>query len=143
MIPWLEYGFELVGEAGDGEIALPLIREIKPDVLITDIKMPFMDGLALSKLVKKELPATKIVIVSGYDDFEYAQQAISLGVECYLLKPISRNKFIEVLEDVRTKCENENIQKMYYMKFKNEIQEYEQHSRRDLFDTLVSGQVNI
>ena len=143
MIPWAEYGFELVGEAGDGEIALPMIREIKPDILITDIKMPFMDGLALSKFVKKELPSTKIIIVSGYDDFEYAQQAISLGVECYLLKPISKKSFIEVLEDIRKKCENENAQRTYYTKFRNEIQEYEQLSRRDFFDTLVSGQVNI
>lgn len=143
MVPWGEYGFELAGEAGDGEIALPLIREVKPDILITDIKMPFMDGLALSKFVKKELPSTKIVIISGYDDFEYAQQAISLGVECYLLKPISRKSFIEVLEDIRTKCENENAQKTYYTKFKNEIQEYEQYSRRNFFETLVSGHMNV
>ncbi|MFU0828521.1 MAG: Stage 0 sporulation A-like protein [Lachnoclostridium sp.] len=143
MIPWSEYGYELVGEAGDGEIALPLIRKMMPDVLITDIKMPFMDGLALSKFVKKELPNTKIVIVSGYDDFEYAQQAISLGVERYLLKPISRSNFIEVLKDIRTKYEAENEQKIYYEKFRNEIQEYEQYSRRDFFETLVSGHFSI
>ncbi|WFR55042.1 response regulator [Anaerocolumna sp. AGMB13025] len=143
MIPWGEYGFELVGEAGDGEIALPVIREKKPDILITDIKMPFMDGLDLCKIVKKELPSTKIIIVSGYDDFDYAQQAISLGVESYLLKPISKLKFIEVLQEIRTKCENENLKRTYYNKFKNEIQEYEQLSRRDFFDTLVSGQVNL
>jgi two-component system response regulator YesN len=143
MIPWGEYGFELVGEAGDGEIALPDIREKKPDILITDIKMPFMDGLDLCKFVKKELPSTKIIIVSGYDDFEYAQQAISLGVESYLLKPISKLEFIEVLQEIRTKCENENMKRTYYTRFKNEIQEYEQLSRRDFFNTLVSGQVNI
>lgn len=143
MIPWSEYGFEFSGEAGDGEMALPMIRNIKPDVLITDIKMPFMDGLALSKLVKKELPDTKIVIISGYDDFKYAQQAISLGVERYLLKPISRNNFIEVLEDIRSKFETENAQKIYYEKFQSEIQAYEQHSRRDFFETLVSGNVNL
>lgn len=57
-------------------MALPLIRKTRPDVLITDIKMPFMDGLSLSKVVHMELPKTKIVIISGYDDFEYARQAI-------------------------------------------------------------------
>ncbi|SFS04405.1 response regulator transcription factor [Anaeromicropila populeti] len=143
MIPWTEYGYEFVGEAGDGEMALPLIRKIKPDVIITDIKMPFLDGLALSKLVKKELPETKIVIVSGYDDFEYAQQAISLGVERYLLKPISKNNFIEVLNEIRMKYEHENAQKIYYEKFKNEIQEYEQYSRREFFEALISGHVSI
>lgn len=143
MIPWSEHGFELAGEAGDGELALPMIRNSKPDVLITDIKMPFMDGLALSRLVKKELPATKIIILSGYDDFEYAQEAIALGVEKYLLKPITRNNFTTVLDELRKKYEAENAQKSYYEKFKNEIQEYEQHSRRNFFEALVSGHVSI
>ena len=69
MIPWEQYGFELAGEAADGEMALPLILKSKPDLLITDIKMPFMDGLTLCRLVKKELPDIRIVILSGYDDF--------------------------------------------------------------------------
>ncbi|MBR6959215.1 MAG: response regulator, partial [Clostridiales bacterium] len=89
MIPWEKYGFEFVGDAPDGEMALPMIRELKPDVLITDITMPFMDGLALSKVVISELPDIKIVIISGYSDFEYARQAIELGVEQYLLKPVT------------------------------------------------------
>jgi Response regulator containing CheY-like receiver domain and AraC-type DNA-binding domain len=143
MIPWTEYGFEFAGEAGDGEIALPLIRAIKPDVLITDIKMPFMDGIALSKLIKKELPDMKIIIISGFDDFKYAQQAISLGVERYLLKPITKNNFIEVLEEIRIKFEMENQQKIYIEKFQNEIQEYEQYSRRDFFEMLVAGHVDL
>ena len=88
-IPWEQYGFRFAGEAADGEMALPLIRKTRPDVLITDIKMPFMDGLSLSKVVHMELPKTKIVIISGYDDFEYARQAIEVGVDQYLLKPIT------------------------------------------------------
>ena len=96
MIPWEQYGFELAGEASDGEMALPLILKSKPDLLITDIKMPFMDGLTLCKLVKKELPDIKIVILSGYDDFNYAKQAINIGVEDYLLKPITRMHLLSV-----------------------------------------------
>ena len=61
-----------------------MLRKIRPDVLLTDIKMPFMDGLALSQIVTQEIPEMKIVIISGYDEFEYAQQAIRLGVEQYL-----------------------------------------------------------
>ena len=64
-IPWEQYGFRFVGEAGDGEMALPLIRKTRPDVIITDIKMPFMDGLELSRIVKEEFPKTKILIVPG------------------------------------------------------------------------------
>ena len=70
-IPWEQYGFQLVGEAGDGEMALPMIRKLKPDLLITDIKMPFMDGLSLSEIVKEEFPKIKIIIISGYAEFSY------------------------------------------------------------------------
>ena len=79
MIPWEDLGFELVGEAADGEMALPLLLRQKPDLLITDIKMPFMDGLTLAKVAKKEIPGLKVVILSGYDDFNYAKQAINIG----------------------------------------------------------------
>ena len=107
MIPWKEYGFELVGKAKDGEIALPMIRKSKPDVLITDIKMPFMDGLTLSSIVKKEFPNIRIVIVSGYDDFEYARKAIAIGVDDYLLKPFSKDDIEEMLAKVKGKLDQE------------------------------------
>ncbi|MBO5302729.1 MAG: response regulator [Lachnospiraceae bacterium] len=143
MIPWAEYGFELIGEAKDGEMALPLIKKSEPDVLITDIKMPFMDGLTLSKLVKKDLPDTKIIIISGYDDFDYAKQAISLGIEQYLLKPISKAEFIEVLQGIRAKYEKENAQKLYFEKFENEIKAYEKNAQRDFFELLVSEETDL
>ena len=88
-IPWESEGFQFVGEASDGELAYPLIKKEKPDILITDIRMPFMDGLELSRLVKKELPQIKIIILSGYNEFDYAKTAINIGVTDYLLKPIS------------------------------------------------------
>ena len=137
MIPWEQYGFELAGEAADGEMALPLILKSKPDLLITDIKMPFMDGLTLCRLVKKELPDIRIVILSGYDDFNYAKQAISIGVEDYLLKPITKNAFIERLEEIHNRYEHEKTQREYYEKFRLEMQEYEKNASRDFFETLV------
>ena len=72
-VDWQAAGFEFCGEAPDGEIALPRIEESKPDVLITDIKMPFMDGLQLSRIVREHIPWVKIIILSGHDEFEYAQ----------------------------------------------------------------------
>ena len=137
MIPWEQYGFELAGEAADGEMALPLILKSKPDLLITDIKMPFMDGLTLCRLVKKELPDIRIVILSGYDDFNYAKQAISIGVEDYLLKPITKNAFIERLEEIHNRYEHEKTQREYYEKIRLEMQEYEKNASRDFFETLV------
>lgn len=143
MIPWEELGFELVGEAADGEMALPLLIRQKPDLLITDIKMPFMDGLTLAKLAKKELPELKIVILSGYDDFNYAKQAISIGVEDYLLKPITKNALIERLSEIRSRYEHEKTQKEYYEKFQREMQAYEKNSSRDFFETLVCGSMDM
>ena len=143
MIPWEELGFELVGEAADGEMALPLLIRQKPDLLITDIKMPFMDGLTLAKLAKKELPELKIVILSGYDDFNYAKQAISIGVEDYLLKPITKNALIERLSEIRSRYEHEKTQKEYYEKFQREMQAYEKNSSRDFFEALVCGSMDM
>ena len=143
MIPWEELGFELVGEAADGEMALPLLIRQKPDLLITDIKMPFMDGLTLAKLAKKELPELKIVILSGYDDFNYAKQAISIGVEEYLLKPITKNALIERLSEIRSRYEHEKTQKEYYEKFQREMQVYEKNSTRDFFEALVCGSMDM
>ena len=139
MVPWEQYGFELVGEASDGEMALPLIKKLKPDLLITDIKMPFMDGLTLCKVVKKEFPDIKIVILSGYDDFNYAKEAIGIGVEDYLLKPITKNAFLERLCEIRSRYEHEKSQREYYEQFHREMQEYEQNSSRDFFEGLISG----
>ena len=143
MSPWEELGFELVGEAADGEMALPLLIRQKPDLLITDIKMPFMDGLTLAKLAKKELPELKIVILSGYDDFNYAKQAISIGVEEYLLKPITKNALIERLSEIRSRYEHEKTQKEYYEKFQREMQVYEKNSNRDFFEALVCGSMDM
>ena len=143
MIPWEELGFELVGEAADGEMALPLLLRQQPDLLITDIKMPFMDGLTLARLAKKEIPGLKVVILSGYDDFNYAKQAIGIGVEDYLLKPITKNALIERLSEIRSRYEHEKTQKEYYEKFQREMQAYEKNSRRDFFEALVGGSMDM
>lgn len=143
MIPWEELGFELVGEAADGEMALPLLIRQQPDLLITDIKMPFMDGLTLARLAKKEIPGLKVVILSGYDDFNYAKQAIGIGVEDYLLKPITKNALIERLSEIRSRYEHEKTQKEYYEKFQREMQAYEKNSSRDFFEALVGGSMDM
>jgi two-component system response regulator YesN len=142
-IHWEQYGFIYAGDASDGELALPLIRQIQPDLIITDIKMPFMDGLALIELVRTELPRTKIVIISGYDDFSYAQQAISLGVEQYLLKPILKEKMVEILNELHNKMEAEQQQQEYLAKFQREAQDYEMFSRRRFFEQIVAGGLSV
>lgn len=106
-LDWQSTGFEYLGDAPDGEIAIKSIRKLKPDIVITDIKMPFMDGLELAKVVRTELPDTRFVILSGHDDFSYAQQAIRLGVSEYLLKPISLSELIQSINRVAVEIHNE------------------------------------
>ena len=103
--PWEEKGFQLAGEAPDGEMALPMIRDLNIDILLTDIRMPFMDGMKLCEEVQRTMPWVERIILSGYDDFEYARKAISLGVREYMLKPVTAKELEEVLGRVRKQIE--------------------------------------
>ena len=103
--PWEEKGYQLVGEAPDGEMALPMLRDLNADILLTDIRMPFMDGIKLCEEVQRTMPWVERIILSGYDDFTYAQKAISLGVKEYLLKPVTAKELEAALERVRRQIE--------------------------------------
>ncbi|MDO4491050.1 MAG: response regulator [Lachnospiraceae bacterium] len=105
-IDWISSDIELVGEASDGELAYPMILELKPDILLTDIKMPFMDGLELIQRVKQELPDLQVIILSGFDEFTYAQRAVSLGVTEYLLKPVTPGRLLECVRGVKQKIQD-------------------------------------
>ena len=98
--PWEKTEYVLVGEAPDGEMALPMIRDTQPDILITDIRMPFMDGIALCGAVRSQMPWIGIIILSGYDEFEYARKGIQLGVREYILKPVTADELKKVLDRV-------------------------------------------
>ena len=98
--PWEESGYTLVGEAPDGEMALPMIRDTNPDIVITDIRMPFMDGIELCRILRAQMPWIAIIVLSGYDEFEYARQCIQLGVREYLVKPINSENLREALDKV-------------------------------------------
>ncbi len=138
-IKWEQEGFEFVGEASDGELAYPLIQKTKPDILITDIKMPFMDGLELSRLVKHEMPDMKIIILSGYDEFEYAKEAISIGITDYLVKPIAGAQLLEAVKKVGRTIQEEQQQRMFLLTFEKEQLENMQLARQKLFRKLASG----
>ena len=105
--PWDETPYTLVGEAPDGEMALPMIRDTNPDIVITDIKMPFMDGIELCRMLRAQMPWIGIIILSGYDEFEYARQCLQLGVMEYLLKPIDSEELRKNLDKVRVRLEEE------------------------------------
>ena len=105
--PWDRTPYTLVGEAPDGEMALPMIRDTNPDIVITDIKMPFMDGLELCRSLRTQMPWIGIIVLSGYDEFEYARQCIQLGVREYLLKPINSAALKEALDKVSSQMKEE------------------------------------
>lgn len=86
LIDWFQFDMEVLGEAGDGEVALQYFDTYEPDIVITDIKMPFMTGIELLRKVKKRNPKTQVIIISSYDDFCYAQEAIKYGAAAYVFK---------------------------------------------------------
>lgn len=104
---WDTSDFVLAGEAPDGEMALAMLQDIRPDILVTDIRMPFMDGLELVRQAKEGMPWLHVIILSGYDDFSYARQALALGVHDYLLKPVRGTELLDALQKVAVHIEKE------------------------------------
>ena len=141
-IPWEKEGLIFAGEASDGELAYPLIKKAQPDILITDIRMPFMDGLELSELVKKEFPRIKIIILSGYNEFDYAKQAIHIGVTDYLLKPITASKLLEAVKKVADVIEKEREEEGMLERYRLEMAENTVLDRQRLFKDLVTSRIN-
>lgn len=138
-IDWAGNGYEFCGEASDGELAYPLIQKLKPDIVITDIKMPFMDGLELSQLIKKEMPWIEIIILSGFSEFEYAQKAISIGVAQFLSKPINSEELLIEVDKVAKKLDSRKEDQELIEQYKKEMEENNLESRRKLFHNLVDG----
>ena len=106
-LDWETIGFQVIGYADNGEDALDIAERLRPDVVMTDIKMPFMDGLTLSNKLKQISKDIKIIIFSGFEEFEYAQEAIKLEVEEYILKPINAIELKSVFERIKDKLDNE------------------------------------
>ncbi len=140
---WEEEDFTIVGDASDGELAYPMIIKAQPDILITDIKMPFMDGLELSKLLKKDMPHLKIIIISGYSDFGYAQQAIDIGVSEYLLKPLTPTKLVAAIKNAATTIEKERKEKQILEQYRFLVYQKQGEKRKDFFNALVSGKMSL
>jgi two-component system, response regulator YesN len=141
-VDWASNGFEYAGEASDGETALSLLRSIKPDILITDIKMPFMDGLQLGKLIREQMPRTKIVILSGHDEFEYAQEAIKIGVTEYLLKPITVQKMHQVLQRLASQLDQESREQENLRELQMQLEENRAMLRENLLLKVVTGAIS-
>ncbi len=138
-IKWDKFGFEIVGEAENGREALELIEENTPDVIITDISMPLMDGLQLAAAVQDEYPTVKIVILTGFDDFKFAQQAIKYGVIDYILKPILPKEISELMQKLKKQIDSEIEEKNDKEKLKQHYYESMPVLKENFLMSLVSG----
>jgi len=139
VIPWEEIGAEWVGESLNGERGLELIRDKKPDIVITDIYMPVMSGIKMIEALRNEHFEGKILIHSGFSDFEVARQALRLNVEDYLSKPVSRNTMTEVLQRTIAAIENEHHSRIEQEKLRDQLDEYEPFVRKEHLKTVVTG----
>lgn len=137
--PWEQTDFVLAGEAPDGEIALSMLQDIKPDILITDIRMPFLDGLELCRAVSAAMPWMYIVILSGYDDFAYAREAISLGVKEYLLKPVSGQELLQVLNHIADCIREDKRRQANLRTYRDQLASSGQLLKERLLGDLIAG----
>lgn len=142
-IDWEGHGYEFSGAASDGEVALPMIQKLRPDIVITDIKMPFMDGLALSRLLKEEFPWMEIIILTGYEEFEYAKEGIKIGVAQYLSKPINGADLLQEVDTVAAKIKEKQREREISEKYKKEMEENSLREKSSLFQYLVTGSKSV
>lgn len=130
LIPWKELKLDIIGEANNGKEALELIKKLEPDLIITDICMPLVDGLGLIRSVKEDLGLDpSFVVISGYSDFAYAQQALRFGVHDYLLKPINEAELIDTLRKLTYAMGDK----------KNMLLSGEEHAGKIFLEALIQG----
>src|SRR5690606_19325172 len=122
-LDWPALGIEIVGSARDGVEGLEKTLELNPDIIVTDIGMPGMNGLEMSKKIKSLRPHIRIIILTGYGDFEFARTAIQLQASQYVLKPVNENQLIEAVLKVVNECERDSSAKQETEKLRAEVAE--------------------
>jgi two-component system response regulator YesN len=141
-IDWEEHGFICVGDFENGLEALEALETLRPDIVLSDIYMPFMDGLELAREIHGKYPFTKVIILTGYDDFEYARQALKLKVYDYILKPITANELRNLLDKVKREMDEEMRRREDISLLKSQLHESLPLLRERFLEGLVSSEVN-
>lgn len=136
-IPWEDYGIRIAGTAGNGEKGIRLIRETEPHIVLTDIRMPIVDGLEMTKQLLESHPRTKFIFLSGYTDFEYAQQAVQLGAFDYIVKPFTPQKIIDVVLKAQRSIEEEMAEASRYQEMERKLRESLPYLRQEYFQLLL------
>lgn len=138
---WEENGFEIVGEAESGQDGLEFLKNRKVDMVVTDICMPNMTGLELSEIIAEKYPDCYIVIVTGYRDFEYARQAVKIGVEDFLLKPVNIDDIKKVAEKIKKKIAEKNKRYGEVQKLKESLFAESDVIRESFLNQLVENRI--
>jgi two-component system response regulator YesN len=131
-LDWDEWNISIVGEAEDGEIAFEMAQQLQPDILFLDINMPFLNGLELVEKLTSELPSAIVIVISGYDEFSYAQKAIQLGVFDYLLKPVNTEELRKTVASA-VDLLKERTKKDHYIHWVNDKFDKNAHLLRQTF----------
>ena len=143
MIDYTSLGYKVIATAKSGMEAYARIRDDYPDVVISDIKMPFMDGLELSDILKKKMPKIQIIILSGYGEFDYAKEAIKIGVTDYLTKPVTGEQLLEALNKVKQKLDKKKRQEEDIKKLQKNIKTQMKNMRYQFFGNLIRGKISV
>lgn len=139
-IPWEELGFSFAGACANGNEALELVERSAPDVVMTDINMPFMDGLALCERIAGLAPATKVLIISGYDDFDYARKALQLQVYDFILKPVTPTEFKATLASLKRRLDAERETRRDQERIRRQLEESLPLLRERFLNRLLAGE---
>lgn len=139
-IDWAEHGFEIVCEAENGNEGYELFQVHKPDVIITDIKMPFMDGLELSEKIMNDYPFTKIIVLTGFDEFEYAKKSVDLHIMKYILKPVSMKELVTILKETKDLIDQEIEEKRSLERLKRHYDQSFPLMRQRFLEGLIRGE---
>jgi two-component system response regulator YesN len=140
-ISWSEMRMRIVGEAGTAEEALELVDRLVPDIIFTDICMPAMDGIEFSRQVLLKYPFIKIVIVTGYDEFDYAKRSIKAGVSDFILKPIDDEEISRVLKNLKNRIRVEKAQQDEYRRVKKQLEENLPYLRERFLNELLINKI--
>lgn len=140
-VDWEEIGMEIVGEASCAHEALELVDKLKPDIIYTDICMPYMDGIELSRLVFEKNPEIKIIVLTGYEEFEYAKRSVKLGIADFLLKPIDNEEIRKSALCMKEKIRSERMHSNEYKRLKLLLDESRPYLKEKFLNELIQGEL--
>ncbi|MCL2867561.1 MAG: response regulator, partial [Clostridia bacterium] len=138
-VDWSLIGVHIIAEAANGSQGLSKALELRPDIVLTDVKMPVMDGIEMSRRLRNALPDTKILFLSSYDDFEYAKQAIGLNISAYLMKPVNETELLRTVKKAADELEEERLEKMLLSKERDHLSRSGQLARQALLNRFLGG----